>query len=94
MKAFLFFLLLFLVTPVYASDLFSEMLNQTYVNNASEMPVSNETPTVQLQHYKHISAWVDITGFKGEIVENNVTYIGHRLRPPFLSKSLSIDMRV
>ncbi len=74
MKFFLFFLLFFLIVPAHA-DLFADMLNQTYVNNASEMPVYNGTPDVKLQHYKHISAWVDIVGFNGTINENGVNYI-------------------
>ncbi len=67
-------LLLFLAVPVSA-DLFEEMLNQTYVQSASEMPAFTGTANVQEQHYKHIIAWVDITGFKGEIIENGVHYI-------------------
>ncbi len=31
-------------------------------------------------------------GYTGKTIEK--LYIGHRLRPPFISKSLSIDMRI
>ncbi len=74
MKSYYLFFLLFFAIPANAG-LFEDMLNQTYIHNVTELPVYQGTPDIKLQSYKHITAWIDIVGFKGVVSENGIEYI-------------------
>lgn len=74
----LFFLSLSFVSgaenPV--SKTFTDMLTGTYTDNVSELPAAtNLHPNTAWQSKGHISAWIDIVGFKDMIRENSVDYV-------------------
>ncbi len=76
MKRFLLFSLLFFLIPgAYANDGIFSILNESYVQNASELPPPSVTPEIVWQCQGNICAWVDIAGYNQTIRENGVDYI-------------------
>lgn len=78
MKAFFFFLILstLAIQSASAYDGIFAILNETYTENASGIPAPNNTnqPST-IQKDGHIEGWINITGFRGAIIENNATYV-------------------
>lgn len=64
--------LIFLSFPGRAGLL--EMINDSYVDSAYDLPVSQGTPDIAWQQQEHIKAWVDIVGFKDLAYINNAFY--------------------
>ncbi len=55
---------------------FMEMLTGTYIDSVSDLPQpTNLKPSVNWQQNGHISAWVDIEGFKNTVHYNGISYI-------------------
>ncbi len=76
MKVYLILIMSILI-PIAgaAQDNIFDVLNEQYITQISELPYSPGNPLINWRQQGHISAWVDITGFKNLTKYNGVYYI-------------------
>ncbi len=76
MRILLFVLPLFLIQSVHAYEGIFKILDEQYVETASDLPGSKDLkPDTTIQCAGHICAWVDIVGFAQAVEENGTLYI-------------------
>lgn len=74
--SFLILLFLFMIPSVQAYDGIFKILDERYVEAASDLPESkNLKPDMNIQSSGHINSWIDIVGFRDMIREDSIDYV-------------------
>lgn len=73
---YLFFFLFLIFIPIASgyTGIFS-ILDEQFIDNISDLPFSLGTPQIKMQEQGHISAWIDIVGFRNLSREGDIYYI-------------------